>query len=113
MIESELQRVYNYPIYPEDSKKFTQEGFVNTDNGTIAGYHWTTFYVRKNKVFYFDSFGDSLDKYFFDQLPKPASCHNEKTHDINSRLFGTYCLYFFYLIGRMKHCDDTLKMPFG
>ena len=40
MNESELQRVYNYPIYPRDSKIYSDRGFVNIDNGDQGGTHW-------------------------------------------------------------------------
>ena len=43
MNESELQRVYNYAIYPKDSKINSDEGFVNIDNGAQGGTHWTCF----------------------------------------------------------------------
>ena len=33
MSESDLQKVYNYKIYPRDSKITTNKGFVNIDNG--------------------------------------------------------------------------------
>ena len=39
MKESDLQRVYNYPIYPRDSKTKSDKGFVNIDDGT----HWCVF----------------------------------------------------------------------
>ena len=32
MNESHLQRIYNYPIYPRDSKIHSDRGFVNIDN---------------------------------------------------------------------------------
>ena len=32
MNESQLQRVYNYAIYPRDSKIYSDRGFVNIDN---------------------------------------------------------------------------------
>ena len=41
--ESELQRVYNYKIYPRDSKIHSDEGYVNIDNGSMGGSHWTCF----------------------------------------------------------------------
>ena len=41
--ESQLQRVYNYPIYPRDSKIYSDRGFVNIDNGSQAGSHWCAF----------------------------------------------------------------------
>ena len=39
MNESESQRVYNYPIYPRDSKIYSDKGFVNKDNGSQGGTH--------------------------------------------------------------------------
>ena len=29
---TQLQKVYNYPIYPRDSKIYSDKGFVNIDN---------------------------------------------------------------------------------
>ena len=45
----ELQRVYNYKIYPRGSKIITGKGFVNIDNGSQGGTHWTCFLVKDNK----------------------------------------------------------------
>ena len=95
MNESELQRVYNYPIYPKNSKIYSERGFVNIDDGSIGGTHWTVFYVKNNKSYYFDSFGGSPDKFLLNQLSKPIIYHNYKIQDINSQLCGSYCLYFF------------------
>ena len=44
--EFELQRVYNYPIYTRYSKIYSDEGFVNNDNGSQGGSHWTSFIVK-------------------------------------------------------------------
>ena len=51
MNESQLQRVYNYPIYPRDSKIYSDKGFVGIDNGTQGGIHWTGFYIKDKKSF--------------------------------------------------------------
>ena len=51
MNEFELQRLYNYPIYPRDSKIYSDEGFVNIDNGGMGGSHWTCFMFKHNKCF--------------------------------------------------------------
>ena len=48
MNESELQRVYNYPIYPKNSKIHSDRGFVNIDDGRLGGTHWCAFYVNKS-----------------------------------------------------------------
>ena len=101
MNESQLQKVYNYPIYPRDSKIYSDRGFVNIDNGSQGGSHWTCFYIGVNKSYYFDSFGGAPDKFLVNQLPKPILYHNYKIQDINSKLRGSNCLYYFYLIERI------------
>ena len=112
MNESQLQRIYNYPIYPRDSKIYSDKGFVNIDNGRMGGSHWTCFIVKDNKSFYFDSFGVQSDKFILNQLPKPIIYHNYKIQYINSKLCGSYCLYFLYFIERMNFYDTILKMYF-
>ena len=112
MNESELQRVYDYPIYPRDSKINSDIGYVNIDNGTQGGSHWCAFYIKDNKSYYFDNFGGGPDKFLLNQLPKPIIYHNYKIQDINSKLCGSYCLYFFYLIERMNYYDAILKLVF-
>ena len=112
MKESQLQGIYNYPIYPKDSKIYSERGFVNVDNGSMGGSHWTSFIVKDNKSYYFDSFGGQPDKFLLNQLPKPIIYQNYKIQDINSILCGSYCLYFFYLIERMNYYDTILKLVF-
>ena len=112
MNESELRKIYNYNIYPKDSKILSDHGFVNIDNGIMGGTHWTCFIVKDNKSFYFDSFGGNPDKLLLNQLPKPIIYHNYKIQDINSKLCGSSCLYFFYLIERMNYYDAILKLVF-
>ena len=112
MNESQLQKIYNYPIYPRDSRIYSDIGFVNIDDGSQGGSHWTCFIVKDNKSFYFDSFGGAPDKFLLNQLPEPIIYHNYKIQDINSKLCGSYCLYFFYLIERMNHYDTILKLVF-
>ena len=93
MIESELKRVYNYHIYPRDSKIISDKGFVNIDNGSKGGTHWTCFIVKDNKLYYFDSFGGALDKFLLEQLSKPIVYHIYKIKSENSKLCGSYCLH--------------------
>ena len=112
MNESQLQRVYNYPIYPKNSKIYSDKGFVNIDDGRMGGSHWCAFYIKDNKSYYFDSFGGQPDKFILNQLPKPIIYHNYKIQDINSFLCGSYCLYFLYLIERMNYYDAILKLVF-
>ena len=112
MNESQLQRIYNYPMYPRDSKIYSDKGFVNIGNGRMGGSHWTCFIAKDNKSYYFDSFGGQPDKFLLNQLPKLIIYHNYKIQDINSRLCGSYCLYFFFLIARINYYDAILKLVF-
>ena len=112
MNESQLQKIYNYPKYPRHSKILSNKGFVNIDDGSMNGTHWTCFIVKDNKSFYFDSFGGQLDKILLNQLPKPITYHNFKIQDISSNFCGSSCLYFFYLIERMNYYDTILKLVF-
>ena len=99
-------------IYPRDSKIITDKEFVNIDNGSFGGSHWTCFIVKDNKSYNYDSFGGAPDKFLLNQLPKPIIYHNYKIQDISSQLCGSYCLYVFYLFERMNYYDAILKMYF-
>ena len=92
--ESDLQRVFNYPIYRRDSKKYPDRVSVNFDNGQLGGIHWVCFIVKNNKAYYFDCFGGAPNKFLLNQLSKPIKYHNYRIQDINSRLCGSFCLYF-------------------
>ena len=110
--ESDLQRVYNYNIYPSKSKIFSDKRFVNIDNGSQCGTHWICFIVNDSRSYYYDNFGVQPDKFLLNQLPKPIIYHNYKIQDIYSELCGSYCLYFF-LIERMNYYDAILTTYFG
>ena len=49
MNQSQLQKIYNYPIYPRDSTIYLDRGFINIDNGSMGGTHWTCFKMKDNK----------------------------------------------------------------
>ena len=102
MKESELKKVYKYPIYPRDSKKISDRGFVNIDNGSMGASHWTCFIVKDDKSFHFDSFGVTPDNLLLNQLSKPILYHNHKIQVITSKLGGSYCLYFSFSIESMN-----------
>ena len=63
MDESESQRVYNYPVYPRDSKNHSDRGFFNIDNGSQGGNHWVCSIVKDNKSYYYDNFGGAPDNF--------------------------------------------------
>ena len=113
MNEFELQKNYNIEIYPRDSKIYLDRSFINIDDGSQGGTHWTCFIVKDNKSLFFDSFGGAPDKFLLNQLPKPIINHIYKIQYINSKLCGSFCLYFFYLNERMNYFDAILKMFFN
>ena len=78
----------------------------------MGGSHWICFYKKDKKSFYFDSFRGQPDNFLINQLPKPIIYRNYKIKDKNSRLCGSYCLYFFYLIERMDYYNAILTMYF-
>ena len=61
------------------------------------------FITKDNKSLCFDSFAGKLDKFLLSRLPEPIIYLIFKIQEINSKLCGSYRLYFFCLIERMKH----------
>ena len=49
--ESEIQRFYNYELYPRVSIITTNRGFSNIDNGFQGGTHWTCCKIKDRKSF--------------------------------------------------------------
>ena len=93
-------------------KFYSDKGFVNIDDGRMGGSHWTGFYIKDHKSYYFDSFGGQPDKFLLNQLPKPIIYLNSKIQDINFKFCGSYCVYFYYLIGKMGYYDAVSKLVF-
>ena len=50
MNESELQRFYNYPIHPSNSKICSVKEFENLDNGSQRRYSLVLFYKKRYKI---------------------------------------------------------------
>ena len=94
MNESQLQKYYNYPIYPRDSKLYSDKIFANIDNGQMGGTNWCVFYVKREKSFYFDSFGGQPDEFLLNQIPKPIIYNNYFLQDTNSKFCGSCCVFF-------------------
>ena len=97
MNESQLQKVYNYPIYPRDSKTYAEKVFVNIDKGSMGGSHWTCFRVKDNNSYCFDSFGGAPDKFSLNRIPKPLIYHKNNIQDIHSKLCGTAIVRTFFI----------------
>ena len=78
----------------------------------MGGNRWSCFIVKDNKSYYYDRLGGAPDKFLLNQLPKPIKYHNYKKQDMNSKLCGSYCLYFFHSFEKMNFYDRFLKMYF-
>ena len=112
MNETEIQGVSNNPMYPRNSKLYSDKGFVNVDNGSQGGTHWCCFIVKDNNSFNFDSFGEQPDKFLLNYLPKPIIYPIYKIQDIISKLCRSYCSYFFYSNERMNSFGTILRIYF-
>ena len=106
------KKFFNYHFYPRFSKIITDKRFVNTDNGQLGGTHWTSFYKKDKRSFYFDSVGGQPGRFLLQQSPKLKIYHNSETRYMNPRLCGTVCLYFFITIERMNFYDGFSKCIF-
>ena len=94
MNEKKLQGVYKYPLNPRDSPLYSDRRFVNLDDGSQGGNHWTCFIVKDNKSYYFDSFGGQPDDFLLKQVPQAITYHIYKIQYKNSKLCCSYCLHF-------------------
>ena len=70
MNEFQLQKICNYKIYPRESKIYSDKGFINIHNGSMGGNHWTCFYIKDKKSFYFDSFRGQPDQFLIKSITK-------------------------------------------
>ena len=86
---------------------------MNIDIGPQGGSYWTCFIIKYKKSSESDSFGVQPVKFQLNQLTKPIIYHIYKIRDIYSRLCGSYCFLFVYLMETMNYYDAILKMYFG
>ena len=69
--------------------------------------------MKQKKFCYFDCFGGSADKFLHNQRPQSITFQSFKIRDVNSKICGTFCLYFFFLTERMDQNNAVLKSCFG
>ena len=56
-----MKVVYNFCVYPRESKVITTKKFVIIKKSGMGGTQWTCFYIKDSKSYTFDSFGVSSD----------------------------------------------------
>ena len=93
-------------IYPRDSQIKTTKGICNIDDGSQGGTHWVAFTTSPES--YFDSLGGPPDQWLIKQLPKPIIYHTYIIQGIHSKMCGTYCLYFLYLLEKNINYEDAV-----
>ena len=55
LTETDVKKLSKFSSFREESKITIYKGFVIIKNGSMRGTHWTQFYVKGKKLFYFDS----------------------------------------------------------
>ena len=77
-----------------EAQKYIQikELLIYTMN--LKGNHWTSFIVKDNKSYFFDSFRGASDTFLLTQLPKPITYQKYKIQDKNSKICGSYAYTF-------------------
>ena len=71
--EADLRKVYNYSLYPRDSKIYSVKEFDNINKGSMGGTNWCCFIKKGYKSFYFDSFGGNPDNFLNNHFSKPIN----------------------------------------
>ena len=112
MVEADLKKLYDLPIYPRDSEITTNKGSVVFNTGSMGGPQWVCFSITDKKSYFFHSLGGPLEEFFLTQLSKTIIFHIFFFQVINSKNCGTFCLYTLCLIERMGYSKAVLKVFF-
>lgn len=92
-------------VFPSDvepkSNKLKQSVIFNLSAHDEPGSHFIAICKTRNKVIYFDSFGNKCTndniKRFISKFKIPLEHNKEQIQDDSSSLCGYYCFYFLYL----------------
>ncbi len=88
---------------------------VNTDSQTLNGKHWISMYLSEKQSEFFDSLGQSPDKYhkYWDKILKKISktyiYNTQRLQGYSSSTCGQYCLYFILKRLSGKHFQSILN----
>ena len=103
------------------TKKSIYAFITNTDVHYDSGEHWNAWYVRDDRLYFFDSFGRSpLDSAFPDFYHKLAHTYKSVTYSrVQIQATGTsscgyFCIHFIYILalglGIKNFIDDYFKV---
>ena len=91
-------------IYP-NSKNDVYSFITNTDEHNESGEHWNSWFVRGNKVIFFDSFGRALDdgafpQHYRDFIKKFNKIEYSRTQiqGFNATTCGLFCVHCIYVL---------------
>ena len=91
----------NYPI----SKNAIYSFITNTDEHNRPGEHWNSWFVRDNKIIFFDSFGRSphdqaFPRHYRDLIKKFNEVEYSRTQiqGLNGTTCGLFCVHCIYIL---------------
>lgn len=90
---------------------------INFESAPLPGSHWTALICKNSKAFYFDSFGQEPPNSILHFCKGKQLYYNDTIiQDLNSNLYGFYCLGLFKHISQFKNvhllnsCNDYINM---
>ena len=93
-----------YGIYPI-SKNNVYSFITNTEEHNESGQHWNSWFVRGNKVIFFDSFGrapsdQAFPQHYRDFIEKFNEVEYSRTQiqGFNSSTCGLFCVHCIYVL---------------
>lgn len=89
-----LNITYIGSIYGLDSLKHGNYILLISPSEKIKNGHWVGLRITKNKVEYFDTYGQPPPKIIEDFIDVPIHYNNEQIQDLRSSHCGLYCIYF-------------------
>ncbi len=108
-------------VYPSDSipninNKFNVSVIFNLSKHTEPGTHYVAILIKKNKIYYFDSYGKKLTNKYIKKNLKPFNLpifyHNRNIQEKNSIFCGFFALSYLKAIQKMKLSPSTFYLMF-
>lgn len=88
--------VYARDRIPDVPKNRTVAYIVNTDPSNKPGRHWVCFFLTRDTVYYFDSYGRPPIGFRKIWTSRRHHVHFRRRIQGNGQTCGHYCLYFIY-----------------
>ena len=85
-------------------------GVINLDSNVGPGTHWTCYYIRNNKKYYFDSYGLDPPTELQNYLGKSVVCSTFQIQDIGTSICGHLCVF---VLSRLTSGEDFYSIIFS